>query len=67
MTSGPISSVLFPNQFGAFLRSFALVGPSWAFRAAVPLSLEHGQENQGKKRMQPDAADVATPAPKRTG
>ena len=49
MKSGPSSLVLFPNQFGAFLRSFALVGPSRAFRAAAPLSHEHGQEEPGQE------------------
>ena len=66
MKSGPISLVLFFNLFGAFLRSFALVGPSRAFRPwARAAATSMGKKNQGKKRMQPDAADVATPAPRK--
>ena len=50
MKSGPSSLVVFPNQLGAFLsRSFALVGPSRAFRAAAALCHEHGQEEPGQE------------------
>ena len=64
---------VFFNQFGAFLRTqvvrtrwaksgVQILGPSCSPSHVSAASM--GKKIRGKKRAQPDAADVATPAPK---